>query len=111
MVGRSGGVAVLRCGTAATASLDADSGIPCGEQVFGAHNDVGAGTGGKPAGADRVETRTAGMGVTLRAPASSAISVLFTATRGRHLMVPTVAMSSAVRATMPTSTELPRFHQ
>src|ERR1035437_198826 len=62
MVGRSGGVAVLRCGTAATASPDADSGTPCGQQVFGAHNDVGAGTGGQPAGADREEARTAGMG-------------------------------------------------
>src|ERR1035437_5983094 len=62
MVGRSGGVAVLRCGTAATASLDADSGTPCGQQVFGAHNDVGAGTGGQSAGADREQTRTAGMG-------------------------------------------------
>jgi len=32
---------------------DADSGAPCGQQVFGAHNDVGAGARGKPAGADR----------------------------------------------------------
>jgi len=62
MVGRSGGVAVLRCGTAATASLDADSGTPCGQQVLGAQNDVGAGTGCKPAGADREAARTAGMG-------------------------------------------------
>jgi len=45
-------VAVLRRGTAATASLDADSGVPCGQQVLWAHNDVGAGAGGKPAGAD-----------------------------------------------------------
>ena len=55
-------VAVLRCGTAATASLDADSAVPCCQQVFGAHHDVGAGAGGKPAGAAREQTRTAGMG-------------------------------------------------
>src|SRR5664280_3810019 len=65
MVGCSGGVAVFRCGMGATASLDADSGTPgapCGQQVLGAHNDVGAGAGGKPAGADCEKTRTAGMG-------------------------------------------------
>src|SRR5664279_3516437 len=68
MVGCSGGVAVFRCGMGAPASFDADSGTPGtpgapgGQQVFGAHNDVGAGAGGKPAGADCEEARTAGMG-------------------------------------------------
>src|SRR5664280_3765489 len=65
MVGYSSGVAVFRCGMGATASLDADSGTPDapgGQQVLGAHNDVGAGAGGKPAGADCEEARTPGMG-------------------------------------------------
>ncbi|MDQ1536767.1 MAG: hypothetical protein QOE58_1160, partial [Actinomycetota bacterium] len=49
--------------------------------------------------------------MTLCTLASSAISVLFTPARGRHLMVPTVAISSRVRATMFTSREFSRFHQ
>ena len=53
MADRGGGVAVLRGGAAATAFLDVNSGTPCGQQVLGAHNDVGAGTGCKPVGADR----------------------------------------------------------
>jgi hypothetical protein len=45
------------CGTSLRCDCDgiphAGSGTPCVQQVFRVHNDVGAGTGRKPAGADR----------------------------------------------------------
>src|SRR5665811_1622300 len=107
MADRGDGVAVLRCGTSLRYfvavrlrrhPLMQTQAPHAASRSSGPITMSALAPGASPLGQTASRRAPPAWGMTLRAPASSAISVLFTPTRGRHLIVPTAVSYTHLRA-------------